>query len=70
MPSTAFCIERDFLGMVDGLQGYNSLSQFSAENYIGSVVALSLPRYNGINRHVVRTIIILLWDYFMTSVLL
>ena len=47
MPSTEFCIEHDFLGMVGGLQGYYSLSQFSAENYIGSAVALSLLRELG-----------------------
>jgi phospholipid/cholesterol/gamma-HCH transport system permease protein len=33
--------------MVGGLQGYYSLSQFSAENYIGSAVALSLLRELG-----------------------
>ncbi|HEY7163900.1 MAG TPA: MlaE family lipid ABC transporter permease subunit [Candidatus Binatia bacterium] len=36
-----------FTGMVGGLQGYYSLRKFSAENYVGSAVALSLLRELG-----------------------
>jgi len=41
------CLTGAFTGMVLGFQGYYTLSQFGAEGYLGSLVALSLVRELG-----------------------